>query len=165
MAELRGDIEVREVGQLDLRGIFELSNHPSVRDASFRGAPISWQEHVRWFAAMMRDPLCGFYVAESEGRIAGQVRFRQEGARTIVSISIAPCFRGRGVGAELYRRALAAFRSHHHASEVVARIKERNTEAIAFFRKLGFVFAATEWIGGEEAVVMVSDPRQVESRA
>jgi UDP-2,4-diacetamido-2,4,6-trideoxy-beta-L-altropyranose hydrolase len=160
MAETEQRIRIRDVGPSDAKAIFELSNHPSVRKVSFQNAPLQWQEHLRWFEATRTDPLCGFYVAESGSEILGQVRFRLDGARAIVSISIDPRFRGKGLGSMLYYEALSAFRRRHRAEEFVAIIRKSNHDSIAFFRKLGFNAVSTERIGGEEAVIMVSYPGQ-----
>ena len=79
-------------------GIFELSNHPSVREVSFNHSPITWSEHKKWFERMRREPLRGFYVMEIDGALAGQIRFRLEGTLATVSISIDPRYRGMRCG-------------------------------------------------------------------
>jgi ribosomal protein S18 acetylase RimI-like enzyme len=109
---------VRKAGPSDIRSIFELANLSSVRDASFRSAPIKWEEHVSWFQAALADPLCGFYVADTGRLLAGQVRFSREGEQAVVSISVNPGFRGKGVGASLYHQGLAHFRLQHPVEAV-----------------------------------------------
>ena len=145
-----------------MKGIFELSNHPSVRQASFNREPITWSEHCAWFDRMRRDPSCGFYVMEIEGALAGQIRFCAEGTLATVSISVDPRYRGRGVGASLYRQALTAFRALHPVNGVVAKIRKENTESAAFFKGLGFAFHSFEWINGQAAIVMRSNPEDPE---
>ena len=152
----------REAGPQDVRGIFELSNHPSVRQASFNRSPITWSEHCEWFDRTRREPLCGFYVMEIGGALAGQIRFRSEGTLATVSISIDPRHRGKGVGASLYHQALAAFRARHPVSEVVAKIRKENTGSAAFFSGLGFAVHSIEWINGQEAIVMRGKPENPE---
>ena len=147
---------VREAGPLDAQAIFKLSNHPSIRKASFNHSPINWKEHLRWFKRVRGDPRCGFYVLEIGGALAGQIRFSLEGARATVSISVDPRYRGRGVGTCLYRQGLAAFEVRYRVKEIVAKIKKLNMESFAFFKGLGFAFDSEECINGQEAVVMVS---------
>lgn len=153
---MNGSMVFRETGPRDVKGIFELSNRPSVRQASFNRAPITWSEHRTWFEKTRREPLCGFYVMEIDGALAGQIRFCSEGTLATVSISVDPRYRGRGVGASLYRQALTAFRALHPVNEVVAKIRKENTESAAFFKRLGFAFHSFEWIDGQEAIVMRS---------
>ena len=152
---MAAEIRIRQVNDGDIKGIFELSNQPSVRDSSFHGAAISWPEHVRWFLSVTTNPLCGFYVAEKDGMLAGQIRLFSEGHRVIVSISVDPRFRGMGVGASLYHAALDDFRRRWPVRQVIAKIKKRNAHSVAFFKKLGFVLASEELINGEPALVML----------
>ena len=158
----RALLNVRKALPSDLHPIFELANQSSVREASFRRAPINWEEHVRWFPAMITDPLCGFYVAEIAGSMAGQLRFNRDGDQAVVSISVDPRFRGKGVGAALYSQGLADFRLRHPVRKIIAKIKKRNGQSIAFFQRLGFVDSSCERINDEEAVIMVDYPQALE---
>lgn len=156
---------VRPVCAADVEHVHRLSNEPSVRDSSFRSAAIPWSEHVSWFEAALVDPALDFYVAEIGGELAGQIRFRVAGAQATVSISVDPRFRGRGVGAALYRHGLASLRKRRAVEEIVAMIKIRNAESIAFFERLGFARRSSESVGGEEALVMTSRPGNEEGGA
>jgi UDP-2,4-diacetamido-2,4,6-trideoxy-beta-L-altropyranose hydrolase len=148
-------VTVRKAIPQDVAAIFELSNQPSVRDSSFNSAPIDWMHHIRWFSAATTDPNCGFYVAEIGAVLAGQLRFNRKGDEAVVSISIDPRFRGKGIGAALYRHGLADFRLRHPMLKITAKIKKRNEQSIAFFQHLGFVDSSCERINDEEAVIMV----------
>lgn len=156
-------VVVRKAAPGDVRTIYELSNQRSVREASFSSDQIDWSEHVKWFEAVLADPCHGFYVAETGGVIVGQIRFRLAGKCATVSVSIDPRYRRGNVGTRLFHGALAAFGAHHPLEEVVARIKKRNMESVAFFRRMGFEPHSSETINGEEAVVMVSRPGEAGS--
>jgi L-amino acid N-acyltransferase YncA len=147
---------IREAAEKDIKAIFDLSNTPNVRNASFRSAPLSWEEHVAWFYRVLANPECIFLVADNAGQIGGQIRLNREDAQTVVSISVDPGFQGLGIGSSLYRAALAEARKKWPLAEVVARIKKTNSASITFFKKLGFIPASEELICGEQALVMVS---------
>lgn len=138
-----------------MRAIFELSNTPSVRDSSFHPELIPWEDHVRWFEQARSDPESGFYVVEIDGVVAGQVRFNREGESTIVSISVGSSFRGRGIGDILYRDALTEYRRRCPVTKVEAKIRKGNVQSIAFFNKLGFIYARDEIVNDIESVVLV----------
>ncbi len=146
------DIKLRMAAEADLLAVFELSNQRSVREKSFRSSAIGWPEHVEWFARVLKDPECGFYVAESNGHIAGQVRFSKEGELTLVSISVSQDFRRKGVGRRMFLMALKDFQSSHQAERIVARIKPDNQQSISFFQSLGFRPEKPE--GSGQVVVM-----------
>jgi UDP-2,4-diacetamido-2,4,6-trideoxy-beta-L-altropyranose hydrolase len=148
-------VTVRKATPRDIAAVFELSNQPSVRDSSFNSAPIDWKDHTGWYSAATTDPNCGFYIAEIAEALAGQLRFKRKGDEAIVSISIDPRFRGKGIGAVLYRQGLSDFRLRHPVRKIIAMVKRQNGQSIAFFRHLGFVDSTCERINGEEAVIMV----------
>jgi L-amino acid N-acyltransferase YncA len=154
---MENKILVRRATAADMEAIFKLSNHPSVRAVSFAAIPISWEEHVSWYRRAILDPACGFYVAEIDGRLSGQLRFYYQDEQITVSISIDPSFRGRGVGSTLYRQSLADFRILHPLDKVIARIKKNNEESLAFFKKLGFQTRSIQLFGGIESYLMVDE--------
>jgi RimJ/RimL family protein N-acetyltransferase len=145
---------VRKVHNDDLRAVFELSNAPSVRESSFHPALIPWEDHFRWFEKVRADPECGYYVAEINGVVAGQVRFKREGEAAIVSISVGPAFRGRGIGDRLYREAFADYRLGHPVARIEARIRKDNAPSAVFFRKLGFFCMGEAIFNGMESQIL-----------
>ena len=76
---------------------------------SFSSEPITWPEHQEWFAEGLADPRRLLYmVTTADGEPIGQVRFDLQGdAEAVVSVSIAPEWRGRGCGARAIEIATA----------------------------------------------------------
>ena len=149
------DIKVRRATAADIRAVFELSNQRGVREKSFHSSAIGWPEHVEWFERVLKDPDCSFYVAEINGRIAGQVRFSRDGELTLVSISVSQDYRRKGIGRQMLQMALKDFQSGHQSGQIFARIKPDNLQSISFFQSLGFRPEQSE---GRGQVVVLSLP-------
>ena len=138
-------IRIRPAGEGDVRPTFDLSNEPLVRTNSIHAEPISWDGHVAWFRKTLADPLVRFYVAETaEGEFAGQVRFRRENGDWVVSISVAPGFRGRGVGRAILEEAMR----HSGLRGFAALIRDGNAASRKMFAACGFRLFGETAIGG-----------------
>lgn len=84
----------------DMKAVFDLSNDDFVRRHSLHEEKIEWIAHQRWFQDKIADKDCDFFIFESpEGEMIGQVRVD----RSVVSISLAVQFRGRGLGSRILR--------------------------------------------------------------
>lgn len=119
------------------------ANDPQTRAASVRSEPIPWADHVTWFAGKLAEPGCRIYVGEREGGVpGGVVRFDTEGTAAVVSVTVAPELRGRGLSAELIASATEVFLSGGSAVRVLAYVKDGNAASLRAFARAGFV--ATE---------------------
>lgn len=90
---------VRPAARTDCHIVWEWANDAVVRAASFSSGFIPWEAHRRWFTSFLRDERNIFFIAEDrEGRPIGQIRFAGDGETAVVSVSLAPTSRGRGLG-------------------------------------------------------------------
>ena len=55
---------IRLAEEKDAESIFQLANEKSVRESSLNTAPISWDNHIKWFSQKLKDDKCFFYIAE-----------------------------------------------------------------------------------------------------
>jgi UDP-2,4-diacetamido-2,4,6-trideoxy-beta-L-altropyranose hydrolase len=135
---LKTRLHLRPALAEDCRRVWEWSNEPAVRAASFRSEPIPWDEHCRWFAARLEDEHCRFYIAANDGPV-GQVRFALAGdGAAVISASVDAALRGRGLGGALILAACERFFSETRAVRVRALIKPENTASFQAFDHAGF---------------------------
>lgn len=119
----------------DKEKVFALSNDPEVRKNSIHGESISWAEHVAWFDAMLSNPDCTFFIAETpDGEFIGQVRFFQKKVENIVSISLCETFRARHLGKELLTEAVKRMPQGVYT----AYIRSSNIASQKMFERTGF---------------------------
>jgi UDP-2,4-diacetamido-2,4,6-trideoxy-beta-L-altropyranose hydrolase len=131
-------LRLRRVEEDDCRLIWEWANDPVTRAVSFSSAPIPWEAHVDWFYRKLEDRSCVFLVVElPDGTPVGQVRYDREEHEWIISVSVAPEFRGRGYGTAIIALSLDAFWRQYRALH--AYIKPDNLASIRAFEKAGFV--------------------------
>jgi RimJ/RimL family protein N-acetyltransferase len=132
-------LALRPARDADCERFFAWVNEPGVRRASFVPAPIPRDVHERWFAARLADPRCRLYVIESGPDVAlGQIRLDLDGAgAAVVSISLDPAVRGRGLAAAALRLAVEAGRAGGVA-RFDAYIRPENAASLRAFARAGF---------------------------
>jgi len=136
--QLEGHARLRTVQPQDCRALWALANDPLVRRHSFSGSPIPWEAHVRWFQEKMESPDTCMFVLEVCGVPAGQVRYDLEGHRAVVSISVAPAFRGRGIAAHLLKETAEGACTRLGVGRAWAAVQEHNAASLGTFLKAGF---------------------------
>lgn len=137
---------LRKASLLDREKIFTLSNDPTVRENSIHGKQITWPEHVAWFDAMLSNPACIFFIAETlDGKFIGQVRFFQEQVENIVSISLCDTFRSRGFGRKILIEAI----KKNPSKSCTAYVKSSNCASQKIFEQAGFQFIRHEQINNQ----------------
>lgn len=141
----RPDVRLRRAGQVDADLLLAWRNDPVTRASSFQSGVVEADAHAQWLAAKIASPGTEIWIAEVEGRPAGQVRFDicEEPGVAIVDITVAPEFRGRGLGKMFLASAIA--RQGLAIDRLRALVKPDNEASAATFRAAGFSErAATE---------------------
>jgi UDP-2,4-diacetamido-2,4,6-trideoxy-beta-L-altropyranose hydrolase len=139
-ARLRAElISVRPVTDADCRLLWEWTNDPATRAASFSSAPVGWDEHTRWFARRMADPTARhFIMATPDGLPLGQVRFDLDGDRAVIGTSVDARRRGRGWGPAIIIGGIRGLTAETAVRRVVAQIKSANGASRTAFEDAGF---------------------------
>ena len=118
----------------DAKILFRWRNDDLTRLQSVNRSEISWDEHRAWVAAKLADESCSLLIAEM-GEPLGTVRLErtcENGlAGTILSWTVSPLMRGRGVGTAIVRAAKPA-------GLVWAYIKSGNAASRSIALKTGF---------------------------
>ena len=94
-------IEMRMVNAEDSPELFEWRNHPRIRSVSRNTQPITWEDHQRWFAAVMGSKEKILLIGQSGEVPIGVVRFVKQGDVAEVSIYLVPDANHSGQGHNL----------------------------------------------------------------
>ncbi len=153
-ASRSGELTLRPATRDDTEQLFRWANDPLTREMSFRQQQISWDEHVAWLDARLADPRCLLYVALAGAEPIGQVRFdlgREPNSPAVVSMSLSPEHRGRGLASDAIRLATRAA-AVRGVRLVHAFIKPVNQESLRAFGRAGYAESRTVQQAGESAL-------------
>jgi len=133
-------LHVRHARLSDELLVLNWANDMETRQNSFSPDPISEETRHRWFYTRLRNPEeCCFYIVETEEGIPiGQVRFDKNDQVWEIDYSLAPHYRGRGLGRALLKTALLKLRSEHSGALVIGRVKKGNLPSCKAFESLNF---------------------------
>jgi RimJ/RimL family protein N-acetyltransferase len=150
-------LKMRPADASDAQLLWEWTNDPAVRQASFKSTPVSWKEHEHWFAARLKDRESSLFVFDNPARgAAAAVRFEAEHPDVSkISITIAREYRGLGLAPHVIQRAVSAIFEQKSAHEIRAFVKPENTASSSAFQRAGFSFAGTTRVHECEALIYV----------
>ncbi len=128
--------------------LWEWRNDPDTRRQSISTEEVSWENHVKWFAATLVNPDRKLYVVEDVTVPVGTVRFDRDEAtgRWEISWTVAPSARGQGIGGRLVAEAVAMFKSPLKAVIKPSNVASAKIAERAGFRKTGEDSQMTYWI-------------------
>ncbi len=153
-ALLGRELSLRLARESDCELLFEWADDPVARLASFHSAPISWEDHVRWFVERLRDTQSVIYIGENAvGESVGLVRFQLKEENAVLSINVAPKFRGEGWGRELIALSTCSLARAHGVRRIEAFVKPDNQASVRLFEASGFRRAGTERVADQDALL------------
>lgn len=132
---------VREVELSDDDLLFRWANDPQTRLNAFNSDVIEWDSHQQWLSRKLQDREgCVFLIGcLPDGVPYGQVRFDRElNGDWMIDYSVAPEFRGLGLGRRLLAAAIDALIHRIPAATLVGMVKPFNKPSIKVFESLGF---------------------------
>ena len=94
-------IEINRATKDNSKNLFEWRNNPKIREASRNPDIISWDEHQRWFDAVLADENRELVIGVRGNRSVGVVRFDIENDVAEVSIYLVPGADSIGYGRNL----------------------------------------------------------------
>lgn len=153
-----GRLQLRRTGMGDCEILWRWANDPDTRRHSFNPEPISWEEHVRWFARRVDHPDHHLYVAlDEDGGPVGQIRFDKMGEFMETDVTVAPEKRGLGLGSRLVSLGADRLVRSCPGTPVLARVKAENNASARSFILAGFRSTGVETVAGRE-VLLFSRP-------
>jgi UDP-2,4-diacetamido-2,4,6-trideoxy-beta-L-altropyranose hydrolase len=131
-------LSIREALPEDCGQVWLLSNNRGVRENSFNSEPISFENHILWYKEKLVSPDVAFYVSDLHGVVGGQVRYDRKNDAAEISFSVAPAFRGRGLGKALIKDTIGQACNKLMVDRVFGLVKGFNHASIRAFLALGF---------------------------
>lgn len=121
----------------DAERLLAWRNDPVTRAASHQAQEVSASEHHAWLLRSLADPSRRIWLAWLGGAAVGTVRCdRPAGqAHTTLSWTVAPEWRGQGVGSAMLRLALATGPGPWHAE-----VRLGNRASVRLAESVGLVF-------------------------
>ncbi|MEJ6580847.1 MAG: bifunctional UDP-2,4-diacetamido-2,4,6-trideoxy-beta-L-altropyranose hydrolase/GNAT family N-acetyltransferase [Akkermansiaceae bacterium] len=137
------DIHLRSAELPDAERLFLWANEPTTRAASFQSDPIPWESHLAWFTASLSNSARTIWIIQTSQEIPlGQCRFDEESLHEfVISISLSPETRGKGLAALVITRACSKFIATHPEARITAWIKNSNRASLRAFERAGFHIA------------------------
>jgi RimJ/RimL family protein N-acetyltransferase len=103
-------------------------NDLRTRAMSVQSSTVLWKDHLRWLEQRLSKGGPGIMIAEIDGEPVGTVRLDEP---DLISYTVAPAWRGRGVAASMLEAA------RHQFGPRRARIKRANLLSIRAARAAG----------------------------
>jgi UDP-2,4-diacetamido-2,4,6-trideoxy-beta-L-altropyranose hydrolase len=133
-------LHLRPATSADCTLLWQWRNDPLVRQSSFTMQEISLETHSAWFHQQMASPDSLILIAqERDGTPIGQARFRFQGLRATISISVSSSVRAAGYGTALIRQATELVLGSQRAVAIDAFIKPENSASQRAFQKAGYL--------------------------
>jgi RimJ/RimL family protein N-acetyltransferase len=153
-ALLDRELSLRLVREADCRLLFEWTDDAAARAASFHSAAISWEEHAHWFTERLQDPDSVIYIGENvAGEPVGLVRFKIDGDCAVLSVNVAPEFRGEGWGRELIAFSTRVLVRASSVRRIDAFVKPDNHASVRLFETSGFRRVGMERVANQDALL------------
>ena len=147
-------IKIREVNIDDTDLIFEWSNDPLVRAASFSSEKISIEDHKRWMQSHMDSDSSFLFIATLRGLEIGLVRFTEDNENWLIGVNLNPNERGKRLSSKLIVAGLNRIIRVSNLP-VLAYIKTGNEPSIKAFESAGFIFDSETELKGAKCYLYV----------
>ncbi len=151
-------VTLRPALSSDARTLWRWRNDPQTRAASFSGDAVELAAHERWLQDTLGRADRRLYVAHAEGRDVATARLDVQGTEAVVSLTVAPEWRGRGMGTHVLRALAAEAFGAAGLRRLVARIKPDNAASRTAFERAGYAPAPA--CGDDGALVFVCERPQ-----
>jgi len=132
-------INLRKAKTNDCRFLYELRNHPDVRNACFETSEIKYADHEKWYADSLGNPNRTILIGEIDNKTIGMVRFDLKEDVSTVSVAVMPGSQKKGIGTEMLDSACEKYFKNTHVYAISAEIKKSNIPSFKAFSKAGFV--------------------------
>ena len=137
-------LRVRKITSADCNAVYIWRNHSDTRRYFFDHSPITLEDHVQWFAAVLNDPERHLLAIENHlGEPVGVIRFdatNQEGTASI-DIYLVPDKRGFGLGAPMLLAGLKWLKINTTIRRITADVLVENKSSCRMFESAGFNLA------------------------
>lgn len=133
-------LKLRSAVLSDLRRLFVWRNDPETRRNSRNTDPVSWDDHVAWFARAMDDASRHIFIAELDQSPIGTVR-ADYGEDCELSWTVAPEHRAKGYG----KKMVACF-ADSFTGRLIAEVKSNNAASRRIAESIGMRYEGSCWV-------------------
>jgi RimJ/RimL family protein N-acetyltransferase len=136
-----GRVQLRRCGPTedDAQFLLKLRNEPLAREMFVNPRAIPWMEHWEWFCRAVGSRERLLLLASHGGRDCGYLRYDLSTPDVaLVSISISPAFRGRGLAASILAAGTTLVAGHWEIRALHAEIRLDNRASIRSFERAGY---------------------------
>lgn len=132
------DLVLRFATIEDAQLLLDWRNDPIARENSFSSEIVKYEEHIKWYNAVLNDPNIYIYILEYDGKPIGQTRFSIENNTADISYYIATEYRGHGYATKMM--SLAEKKMFDLNSNIIfeAEVKLGNIASQKVFKKLKY---------------------------
>lgn len=128
----------RKAENKDCELLYRWANNSDVRNNSFNPRRITWDEHRKWFSSKLIDPESFLFIFESEELIPlGIVRIERIRENRVIGVTVAPEFRGQGIGSRIIELGCRKF-WENKTDDIFAYIKVSNKGSLMAFQNAKF---------------------------
>lgn len=132
-------ISLRPAKESDLETLLKWRNDPITRRYSFNEQKISLNEHKKWFNEILSSDKKLLLVVLKDKKKVGQVRFDMNDTEAEINVTIAPGWRGKGLGScTIHKSCEYLFKEKSKIKKVNAKIKRENITSIKAFSNARF---------------------------
>jgi UDP-2,4-diacetamido-2,4,6-trideoxy-beta-L-altropyranose hydrolase len=139
--EVPSSLRLRKATKADVMLYFAWANDPDVRRNAFNQEAILLESHQSWFLGKLASNNSYLYILESNGIPAGQIRFDcREPSVAEIDFSVAPEFRGQGLGMMLIQCGVASLSQVITTRPLLIQgaVKRENIASCKAFLRAGF---------------------------
>lgn len=116
----------------DAKILFEWRNDPTTRTASHNTYEVRFEDHLTWLEKSLANPRRMLFVAELNGIPVGTVRADRSDDAWTISWTVAPSYRGSGVG-----KAIVLKLARSITDPIRAEVKSENIASIRIAEHAG----------------------------
>lgn len=140
MGTIKRNLQLRRACLADRELLFDWANDSVVRANAFHTEKISYADHIKWFAGIMKNDAIYQYILYDNKIPVGQIRLNMEDDRAFIDYSIAAEFRGMGYGTALMQLLLQELETVKMPDELtlIGQVKQQNFASANVFEKCGF---------------------------
>jgi UDP-2,4-diacetamido-2,4,6-trideoxy-beta-L-altropyranose hydrolase len=151
---LDSELTIRHASLDDALLLWQWANDPVTRRNSFNGGSISWDEHQAWCARKHASADCRLWIMRAGELPVGQIRYeRRRGDAAELSFSVAPGFRGNGLGTRLLQSTFDLAARELGVCQIEGAALVQNAASRRAFLNAGFVASEEKVISGKACVV------------
>jgi RimJ/RimL family protein N-acetyltransferase len=133
------EIYLRFAAEDDARLLYLWRNHSGTRKYARNTENFSYESHLEWFKASLKDPNKNIFLAVDEtGERVGQIRFERDGGMAQIDIAVSPAMQGKCIGTVLLKTGCDRYLNNWDVDYLFAEIRKENIASIRIFEKAGF---------------------------